>query len=181
MVPYPGVGNRGSSFSSRAAGYGAYGGAAHTQRSNKGIALDRDGRDTRRVANAGKIAAVPGVDAVFVGPNDLSHAMGFGPDWKAPRCRLRWKLQSAASPPLAAALASSRRPGGGGPVCRLGRALFRDRGLKSESRRHSEPRHRRRSRRPTLGRRHVHELCLHGLACMSSPANAELAEGSTSG
>ena len=36
------------------------------------------------VEQAAEIAAVDGVDAVFVGPNDLSHAMGFGKDWKAP-------------------------------------------------------------------------------------------------
>ena len=30
-----------------------------------------------------EIAAVPGVDAVFVGPNDLSHSMGFDNDWKS--------------------------------------------------------------------------------------------------
>ncbi|MDQ0608199.1 2-keto-3-deoxy-L-rhamnonate aldolase RhmA [Variovorax sp. W1I1] len=33
---------------------------------------------------AAAIAAVSGVDAVFVGPNDLSHAMGFDNNWKAP-------------------------------------------------------------------------------------------------
>ncbi|UUZ77073.1 aldolase/citrate lyase family protein [Polaromonas sp. P1(28)-13] len=36
------------------------------------------------VTNAAAIAAVDGVDAVFVGPNDLSHSMGFGNDWNAP-------------------------------------------------------------------------------------------------
>ena len=38
-VRYPGQGQRGSAFSSRAAGYGAFGGAPHTRRSNDGIAL----------------------------------------------------------------------------------------------------------------------------------------------
>ena len=36
------------------------------------------------VQNAEAIAAVDGVDAVFVGPNDLSHSMGFGSNWGAP-------------------------------------------------------------------------------------------------
>jgi 4-hydroxy-2-oxoheptanedioate aldolase len=38
----------------------------------------------RGVVNAAAIAAVDGVDAVFVGPNDLAHAMGYGNNWKAP-------------------------------------------------------------------------------------------------
>ena len=84
QVRYPGVGQRGSAFSSRAAGYGAFPGAAHTQRSNEGIALIVMIETPGAVENAAEIAAVEGVDAVFVGPNDLSHAMGYGADSKAP-------------------------------------------------------------------------------------------------
>ena len=84
QVRYPEVGRRGSAFSSRAAGYGAFPGAAHTQRSNEGIALIVMIETPGAVANAAEIAAVEGVDAVFVGPNDLSHAMGYGADWKSP-------------------------------------------------------------------------------------------------
>jgi 4-hydroxy-2-oxoheptanedioate aldolase len=84
QVRYPGIGRRGSAFSPRAAGYGAFPGAAHTQRSNEGIALIVMIETPEAVAQAAEIAAVEGVDAVFVGPNDLSHAMGFGSDWKAP-------------------------------------------------------------------------------------------------
>ena len=80
-VRYPGQGQRGSAFSSRAAGYGAFGGAPHTQRSNDGIALIVMLETPQAVANAGAIAAVDGVDALFVGPNDLSHTMGPGSDW----------------------------------------------------------------------------------------------------
>jgi 4-hydroxy-2-oxoheptanedioate aldolase len=69
-------GQRGSAFSTRAAGYGAFGGPAHTQRSNEGIALIVMIETPEGVANAAAIAAVPGVDAVFVGPNDLAHTMG---------------------------------------------------------------------------------------------------------
>ena len=83
QVRYPGAGQRGSAFSSRAAGYGAFGGKTHTQRSNEGIALIVMLETPEAVANAGAIAAVPGVDAVFVGPNDLAHAMGFGDDWRS--------------------------------------------------------------------------------------------------
>ena len=71
-VRYPGQGRRGSAFSSRAAGYGAFGGDAHTGRSNAGIAL------------IVMVETPEGVDAVFVGPNDLSHTMGFGSKSAAP-------------------------------------------------------------------------------------------------
>ncbi len=83
-VRYPGEGRRGSAFSGRAAGYGAFPGAAHTTRSNQGVALIAMIETPQGVDNAAAIAAVDGVDAVFVGPNDLAHAMGYGNNWKAP-------------------------------------------------------------------------------------------------
>lgn len=82
-VRYPASGQRGSAFSPRAAGYGAFGGVAHTQRSNEGIALIAMIETPEAVANAADIASVDGIDAVFVGPNDLAHSMGFGNDWNA--------------------------------------------------------------------------------------------------
>ncbi|AZG16837.1 MULTISPECIES: HpcH/HpaI aldolase family protein [Cupriavidus] len=83
-VRYPSIGRRGSAFSGRAAGYGAFPGAAHTARSNAGVALIAMIETPTGVANAEAIAAVDGIDAVFVGPNDLAHAMGYGNDWKTP-------------------------------------------------------------------------------------------------
>jgi len=83
-VRYPVIGRRGSAFSGRAAGYGAFPGAAHTRRSNEGVALIAMIETPAGVINAAEIAAVDGIDAVFVGPNDLAHAMGHGNDWKAP-------------------------------------------------------------------------------------------------
>ena len=83
-VRYPGAGQRGSAFNSRASGYGAFGGNAHTQRSNEGIALIVMVETPEAVDNAAEIASVEGVDGVFVGPNDLAHAMGFGDNWGAP-------------------------------------------------------------------------------------------------
>lgn len=83
QVRYPPVGRRGSAFSPRAAGYGAFPGAAHTQRSDQAIALIVMVETPQAIDNAGAIAAVPGIDAVFIGPNDLSHAMGHGSNWKA--------------------------------------------------------------------------------------------------
>lgn len=84
QVRYLPVDRRGSAFSPRAAGHGAFPGAAHTQRSNDGIALVAMIETPATAARGGEIAAVEGIDAVFVGPNDLSHAMGFGSDWNAP-------------------------------------------------------------------------------------------------
>lgn len=83
MIHYPPLGRRGSAFSTRAAGYGAFGGAGHTQRSNDGIAFIAMIETPEAIAAAGEIAAVEGVDAVFIGPNDLAHAMGHGSDWNA--------------------------------------------------------------------------------------------------
>jgi 4-hydroxy-2-oxoheptanedioate aldolase len=89
QVRYPGLGQsggkRGSAFSSRAAGYGAFGGSAHTQRSNEGIALIVMIETPEAVTNAAEIASVEGVDAVFVGPNDLAYAMGFESNWAEPQ------------------------------------------------------------------------------------------------
>lgn len=84
--PMPGGqgGQRGSAFSTRAAGYGAFGGPAHTRRSNEGIALIVMIETPEGVANAHAIASVPGVDAVFVGPNDLAHSMGHENRWHDP-------------------------------------------------------------------------------------------------
>lgn len=75
-------GQRGSAFSTRAAGYGAFGGSAHTRASNEGIALIVMIETPEGVENASAIAAVPGIDAVFVGPNDLAHSMGFENRWQ---------------------------------------------------------------------------------------------------
>jgi 4-hydroxy-2-oxoheptanedioate aldolase len=98
-------GQRGSAFSSRAAGYGAFGGPAHTQRSNDGIALVVMIETPEGVANAAAIAAVAGVDGVFIGPNDLAHSMG---------CENRWNepvVQAAIESTLKAIAAAGKCPG----------------------------------------------------------------------
>jgi 4-hydroxy-2-oxoheptanedioate aldolase len=84
--PLPGGkgGQRGSAFSTRAAGYGAFGGPGHTSRSNDGIGLIAMIETPEGVANAHAIASVPGVDAIFVGPNDLAHSMGYENRWQEP-------------------------------------------------------------------------------------------------
>jgi 4-hydroxy-2-oxoheptanedioate aldolase len=79
----PGLrGVRGSAFSTRAAGYGAFGGPAHTDRSNEGLTLVAMVETPEAVDAASEIAAVDGVDAVFIGPNDLAHAMGHENRWQ---------------------------------------------------------------------------------------------------
>jgi 4-hydroxy-2-oxoheptanedioate aldolase len=98
-------GQRGSAFSSRAAGYGAFGGPAHTQRSNDGIALVVMIETPVGVTNAAAIAAVAGVDGVFIGPNDLAHSMG---------CENRWNepvVQAAIESTLKAIAAAGKCPG----------------------------------------------------------------------
>ena len=98
-------GKRGSAFSSRAAGYGAFGGPAHTQRSNEGIALVLMIETLEGIANAGAIAAVDGVDAVFIGPNDLAHNMGCENRWNEP------PVQAAIESALKAIAAAGKCPG----------------------------------------------------------------------
>ena len=108
-VKYPlaggGGGQRGSAFSTRAAGYGAFGGPAHTLRSNDGVALIVMIETPEGVANAAAIAAVAGVDAVFVGPNDLAHSMGYENRWhEAP-------VQAAIEQTLKSVAAQGKCPG----------------------------------------------------------------------
>lgn len=105
QVRYPGVGRRGSSFSSRAAGYGAYAGAEHTRRSNESIVIIPMLESMAAIEQAGAIAALDGVEAVFVGPNDLSHSMGFGTDFRAP------EVEAAIERALRAIAASGACPG----------------------------------------------------------------------
>ena len=98
-------GQRGSAFSTRAAGYGAFGGPAHTQRSNDGIVLVVMVETPQGVANAAAIAAVDGVDGVFIGPNDLAHNMGYENRWNEP------PVQAAIEQALKAIAASGACPG----------------------------------------------------------------------
>lgn len=74
-------GSRGSAFSTRAAGYGAFGGPDHTHRSNESIGFIAMLETPQAIEAAAEIASVEGVDAVFIGPNDLAHAMGHENRW----------------------------------------------------------------------------------------------------
>jgi 4-hydroxy-2-oxoheptanedioate aldolase len=105
MVRYPPLGRRGAAFSNRAAGYGAFGGDAHTRLSNAGVALIVMIETPEAIARAAEIAAVEGVDAVFIGPNDLAHAMGHGSDWSAA------PVQQAIAAGMAAVVAAGKCAG----------------------------------------------------------------------
>jgi 4-hydroxy-2-oxoheptanedioate aldolase len=72
---YPPQGARGVGLSARGAGYGA---ASHEDVGRIGEALTGivQIETERGVSNASEIAGVDGVDVLFVGPSDLSHALG---------------------------------------------------------------------------------------------------------
>ena len=70
-------GERGCAYSVRASGYGAFGGPAHNAKSNDEVALVVMIETMEGVNNAAAIASVEGIDAVFIGPNDLAHSMGY--------------------------------------------------------------------------------------------------------
>ncbi len=71
---YPPQGTRGVG-TSRALGYG-YGIADYVARANDDVAVIVQAEHREVVANIDAIAATPGVDALFVGPFDLSLSMG---------------------------------------------------------------------------------------------------------
>jgi len=74
---YPPTGTRGAAFSTRAAGYGFFGGEPHVKASNEGIAVIVMAETRQAIDNLDAILAVPGVDVVFFGPNDLSFSLGY--------------------------------------------------------------------------------------------------------
>lgn len=74
---YPPLGMRGAAFSTRAAGYGFFGGDRHIADSNAGTAVIIMAETRAAIESLDAILAVPGVDAVFFGPNDLSFSLGY--------------------------------------------------------------------------------------------------------
>jgi 4-hydroxy-2-oxoheptanedioate aldolase len=67
---------RGAAFSTRAAGYGFFGGDRHVADSNTGTAVIVMAETRAALDHLDEILAVPGLDAVFFGPNDLSFSLG---------------------------------------------------------------------------------------------------------
>ena len=81
---YAPVGTRGAAFSTRAAGYGFFGGVPHVEASNAGTAVIVMAETRKAIDDIDAIVRVPGVDAVFFGPNDLSFSMGHPAQMKHP-------------------------------------------------------------------------------------------------
>ena len=87
-VKYEPLGNRGLGTSVRAAGYGVdLDLAAYIANANRETIVCVQIEDREGLANVAEIAAVPGVDVVFVGPMDLSQALGHPGDLSRPDFR----------------------------------------------------------------------------------------------
>jgi 4-hydroxy-2-oxoheptanedioate aldolase len=89
---YPQDGVRGVAGATRAAGYGRtrdYLKQAHTE-----LCLLVQVETRKAMANIEAIAAVEGVDGVFIGPNDLAADMGYLGNWQHPEV---WKVMEGAA------------------------------------------------------------------------------------
>ena len=102
---YPPTGARGAAFSTRAAGYGFFGGDGHVRNSNEGTAVIVMTETRTAIANLDAILAVPGIDAVFFGPNDLSFSFGHPGEMQHP------EVVGAIEHGIARALAAGVAPG----------------------------------------------------------------------
>jgi 2-keto-3-deoxy-L-rhamnonate aldolase RhmA len=79
---YPPDGERGVATYNRACGFGARPEALLTANDRVRVVLQIE--TSGALADVEEIAATPGVDALFVGPRDLSHALGVPGDFAAP-------------------------------------------------------------------------------------------------
>ncbi|SET31973.1 HpcH/HpaI aldolase family protein [Paracoccus homiensis] len=84
---YPPHGMRGISATVRANGYGRQG--DYLQRYADELTVIVQVETPEAVANIAQIAAVPGVDAIFIGPGDLAASMGFAGQGTAPEVRAK--------------------------------------------------------------------------------------------
>lgn len=101
---YPPEGDRGVASSNRARGWSTRTGSFTD--ANREIAAVVQIESEEAVRNVDAIAAVDGVDALFVGPNDLSHSLGVPGELDAPVFgdALRRVLEAAAAHDLAAGI-----------------------------------------------------------------------------
>jgi 4-hydroxy-2-oxoheptanedioate aldolase len=81
---YAPIGGRGFSNSTRAGRYGAVPAIQHAEESNRETLLIVQIETKAALERAPEIAAVPGVDMIFIGPADLSQSLGFPGQAKAP-------------------------------------------------------------------------------------------------
>jgi 4-hydroxy-2-oxoheptanedioate aldolase len=81
---YPPQGGRGLSGVSRAARYGFADGRTYRRDANRETLLIAQIETAEGLANAAEIAAVPGIDMIFIGPADLAQSLGHPTDRLAP-------------------------------------------------------------------------------------------------
>lgn len=77
---YHPAGRRAAAFSTRAGGYGFFGGAQHVKRSNEGLVVVLMIESELGMENLDSILRVSGVDVALFGATDLSFSMGFAGD-----------------------------------------------------------------------------------------------------
>ncbi|MGE5653587.1 MAG: HpcH/HpaI aldolase family protein [Bacillota bacterium] len=111
---YHPVGCRGLAVGTRAASYG-YGLAMerHVQEANEQILVCIQLEDTEALSNLDEIAKVDGIDVLFIGPSDLSQAMGYPGEKDHP------KVQQAIERAVKATVAVGRIAGTAGKATDL--------------------------------------------------------------
>lgn len=82
---YPPAGGRSVAFSTPAAHYGFADRQGHIESSNSGIAVVLMIETAAAMERLGEILAVPGVDAVCIGPTDMSYSLGVPGDGRHPK------------------------------------------------------------------------------------------------
>jgi len=82
---YPPMGNRGLALSRAHSSYGRPEAAEYLEQANKATFIAVQAESPQAIENLEAIAATPGVDAVFVGPTDLSVSMGIPGQTTHPR------------------------------------------------------------------------------------------------
>jgi len=76
-VKFPPQGNRSIAVGTRAAGYGFHRSMAeYVKQANQDLLVCVQIEEKQAVTNIEEIAAVPGIDVLFVGPSDLSQSLG---------------------------------------------------------------------------------------------------------
>ncbi len=74
---FPPLGTRGTAYSVRAARFGEYAGKGYLDAADNNTLVIVHIETPEAVENFEEIVRVPGIDAVFIGPTDLSVAMGY--------------------------------------------------------------------------------------------------------
>lgn len=114
---YHPLGGRGLAVGTRSAGYGFGFSMEHYVRdANEQTLICVQLEDRLALENLDEIAQVDGIDVIFIGPSDLSQAMGF------PGQKDRPEVQQAISKAIQAIIRSGRTAGTAGKATDLGRA-----------------------------------------------------------